>query len=149
MSGKLYLNMKKIFVVRSWGGEYEDSWEHMECAFATKKQANEFIKQKKSEKKISDNVYDEIMGLVNDEEGKIYEKYYNFFPNAQGGTDHILKDGCTEDMYDDEYQHFYDVERYKLIKEKFGFTKEEMDVAEYDRTWNFGGYDIKEIDFVE
>ena len=40
-------NFKEIYVVISYGGEYEDSWESVECAFNTKSRATNWINNRK------------------------------------------------------------------------------------------------------
>ena len=130
---------EKIFVVYSYGGEYEDKWETIECAFTSKEKAIKYIEDREKENgAISNEKYYEIRDYIQSELCNIYYKYFD--PE----TDEPLNENSSLE-YDLKVDEFEDITKYEIIKEKFGFTKEEWDRKEDQFIWGFCGYSYKEI----
>ena len=71
-------NNKKIYVVSSYGGQYEDRWEHIECAFLTREAAQNFIIEKNAiANKVDDELYDTISELICEKEEELWELFYD------------------------------------------------------------------------
>lgn len=131
---------KKITVVYSFGGQYEDKWENLECAFLKKEDADKYMEEKMSLRgKISDEKYYEIRDYLAELELEIQWKYYD--PK----TYELYKDKTEED-YNKAITDYEEKEKYDIIKEKYGFTKEEFDTKENDMIDEFCSYMTKEID---
>ena len=137
------MESKKIIVVYSFGGQWEDKWENLECAFLTKEAAEKYMQeQTEIQEKISDEQFDEIEEHLANIEYDIQCKYYD--PT----TGELYKDK-TEEEWSKEYDEFEENEKYKIIQEKWGFTKEEYEKKQNDRTYDFCGYMTKEIELFE
>lgn len=134
---------KKITVVCSFGGQYEDKWENLECAFLKKEDADKYMEEKMSLRgKISDEKYYEIRDYLAELELEIQWKYYD--PK----TYELYKDKTEED-YNKAITDYQEKEKYDIINEKYGFTKEEFDTKENDMIDEFCSYMTKEIDLYE
>lgn len=130
---------KKIIVVYSFGGQWDDKWEQMECAFLTQEAAEKYMtEQTELHNKISDEQFEEISEYLANIEYDIQCKYYD--PT----TGELYKDK-TEEEWSKEYDEFKKDEKYKIIEEKWGFTKEEYETHESDRSYDFCGYMTREI----
>lgn len=134
---------KKIFVVISFGGEWEEKYEKVECAFTSKEAADKYIKENtKLHDKISDDDYYKIQEFVAPIEYDIQCKYYD-------PTTGELYEGKTDDEWNKEYDSFEKEGKYKLIEEKFGFTKEDVERKETDIMYDFVGYTCNEINLYD
>lgn len=134
---------KKIFIVSSYGGQYEDRWEHQECAFSTKELAQKFIDEREVlVKDIDDKTFSDIRCMLYDKEEELYETFYDV-KTAK------LRPGKTEEEYDDAMQKFYESDQYELIQKMYNIDKETWDVISFQHDWDFDGYDINEIDFCD
>lgn len=132
---------KKIYVVLSVGGQYEDRWQYLECAFSNKESAQEYIDSKMERKnKITREKYDEIKRYLLTFLGAIYEKYFN--------EDCSAKFDNSEEMYDKEEDEFISTTTYTIIKDVFGYDKDEFNEAESDFISDFSHYIIKELDLM-
>ena len=139
----LDMETKKIYVVSSFGGEWEDKWEHIECAFTTKEAADKYIKDSETiNDKISDELFEEVKSYLAEKEYEMQSKYYD--PT----TAELYKDVKQED-YDAAYDEFYELTRYELIKEKFNIEKEDYDMKEHNRDYDFVGYMKNEIELYD
>ena len=130
----------RILVVIEYGGEYEDSWEEVACAFEDYDSAKEYTdKMKKMYSSIDEKTYSEITDMLESEEEKIADKY--FVLNSIE-----LLPGMKESDYYKELNDFQKNGKYELIKKNFGIDRETFDFVEMKRTYCFSGYMIKEID---
>ena len=137
------MDSKKIYIVYSYGGEWEDKWEHNEYAFTTKEAAEAYIKeQEESGNKIGDEQWNEIEQYLAEKELDMQCKYYD--PNTAQ-----LYENTKEEDYYAEYDEFDNITKYELVKEKFGIEKEEYDKKEYDMSYDFCGYGISEVNLHE
>jgi hypothetical protein len=138
---------KKVYVVVSYGGQYEDKWDKNEAVFFTKEKAEKYISDMERENsKISEKKLCEVYDFISDYElENIFDKYYYY----DGKNESHLREGYTDEEYYKEYDEFYENGIYKLIEEKFGFTKEEWDNATHRRDYDFCGYYIDEIPLFE
>lgn len=133
-------NKHRIFVVIEYGGEYEDSWQKVVCAFEDYDSAKEYTdKMKKMYSAIDEKTYSEITDMLESEEEKIADKY--FVLNSIE-----LLPGMKESDYSKELNDFQKNGKYELIKKNFGIDRETFDFVEKKRTYCFSGYMIKEID---
>ena len=65
-------NFKEIYVVISYGGEYDDSWESVECAFNTKSRATNWINNRKYlANTIGKDKFEEIENFIYEKEDEI------------------------------------------------------------------------------
>ena len=134
--------VKKVYIVRSYGGDYEDRWDRNEAAFQSKEKAEEYIKDcEEYDKKVSKELYDEIENVVNDYAQRIYDKYFD-------ENDELI-DPSSLDAYKNEYDKFDTEGKYDVIWEKYHITQKEYDNAEDRITYDFYGYSIDEIDYFE
>lgn len=133
-------NKHRILVVIEYGGEYEDSWEDVICAFEDYESAKEYTdKMKKMYSAIDEKTYSEITDMLGSEEEKIADKYYVL-------NSIELLPGMKESDYYKELEDFQKNGKYDLIKKNFGIDRETFDFVEMKRTYCFSGYMIKEID---
>ena len=130
--------MNNIYLVISYGGQYEDNWEIPEHAFRVKKDAEEYIKAKEALRVISIDDYHKIAEELYAIDDNLYAEYYNINTNE-------LLEGKDEDEYYRLYDEWMDVKRYEYIKEHYGFSREEFDCAEHDYTYGQNYYMINEI----
>lgn len=129
---------KKIYVVLSVGGQYEDRWQYLECAFTNKESAQEYVDSKLEKKgKITRKKYNEIKKYLLTFQDAIYDKYFN--------EDCSAKFDNSEEMYDKEEDEFINNKTYTIIKDVFGYDKDEFDEAESDFISDFSHYIVKEV----
>lgn len=134
------METRKIYIVYSFGGEWEDKWERNECAFMTKEAAETYIKElEELSDKISDDKWEEIKDYLAEKEWEMQCKYYD--PNTAQ-----LYDDASEDDYYAECEEFEHVTKYELIKEKFNMDKDDYDRKEYEMDYDFVGYSISETE---
>ena len=128
---------KFIYVVSSYGGEYECSWENIECAFRTRTIANNWIKnRKKLAESIGKDKFKEIEGFIHKKEDEIYRRYYN------EDTDELLE-GKSDKDYLSENNRFHDIEKFALIKDEFGIEKNTYDILCQIFDNDFCDYSVK------
>lgn len=136
-------NNKKIYVVSSYGGQYEDKWEHNECAFLTREAAQNFIIEKNAiANKVDKELYDTISEFICEKEEELWELFYDIHTME-------LLPGKSEEEYNKMSQDFHDNGKYNLIKIRFNIDRETWDTVEYHHDWDFCDYSIDEIDFYE
>ena len=117
-------NKHRILVVIEYGGEYEDSWEKVACAFEDYDSAKEYTdKMKKMYSAIDEKTYSEITDMLESEEEKIADKY--FVLNSIE-----LLPGMKESDYSKELNDFQKNGKYELIKKNFGIDRETFDFVE-------------------
>ena len=129
-------NFKEIYVVISYGGEYEDSWESVECAFNTKSRATNWInKRKYLANTIGKDKFKEIENFIRQKEDEIYNRYYN------EETDELLE-GKNNDDYLAECNKFHDNVKFVLIENEFGIDKKTYEILEQIFDTSFTDYYI-------
>lgn len=129
---------KKIYVVLSVGGQYEDRLQYLECAFTNKESAQEYIDSKMERKsELTREKYEEIKKYLLTFLDAIYDKYFN--------EDCSAKFDNSEEMFDKEEDEFISTTTYTIVKEVFGYDKEEFDEAESDYISDFSHYIVKEV----
>ena len=133
---------KKVYVVRSYGGYWEDKWDKNEAVFSTRDKAEAFIKESEElDKKITKELYDEIEEFLNEKADEIYNKYYD-------ENDELI-DPTSLEAYKKEYDSFDTEGKYDLVYEKYGITRDEYDNAEDHVNYEFHGYMIDELEYYE
>lgn len=130
--------MNKIYLVISYGGQYEDKWEVPEHAFSVKEDAEEYIKAKEALRVITVDDYHKISEKLYEIDDNRYAEYFN--PN----TNELLE-GKDDFEYYSIYDEWMEVGRYEYIKEHYGFSKDEFDTAEHDYTYGQNYYMILEV----
>ena len=129
-------NFKEIYVVISYGGEYDDSWESVECAFNTKSRATNWIKNRKYlANTIGEDKFKEIENFIYEKEDEIYNRYYN------EETDELLE-GKNDDDYRAEFNKFNDNVKFVLIENEFGIDKKTYEILEQIFDTSFTDYYI-------
>lgn len=132
-------NFKYVYVVISFGGEYDSSYENVECAFITKTMAKNWIENRKSiASSIGKEKFHDIERFIYEKEDEIYRNYYN------EDTD-TLKEGKTDNEYLSECNKFHDIQKYTFLKDNFNISKEEYDIACQIFDDNFCDYQIQKI----
>ena len=120
-------NFKEIYVVISYGGEYDDSWESVECAFNTKSRATNWIKNRKY--------------LANTIGKDKFEEIENFIRQKEEETDELLE-GKNNDDYLAECNKFHDNGKFVLIENEFGIDKKTYEILEQIFDTSFTDYYI-------
>ena len=129
-------NFKEIYVVISYGGEYDDSWESVECAFNTKSRATNWINNRKYlANTIGRKKFEEIENFIYEKEDEIYNRYYN------EETDELLE-GKNNDDYLAECNKFHDNGKFVLIEKEFGIDKKTYEILEQIFDTSFTDYYI-------
>ena len=129
-------NFKEIYVVISYGGEYDDSWESVECAFNTKSRATNWINNRKYlANTIGKDKFEEIENFIYEKEDEIYNRYYN------EETDELLE-GKNNDDYLAECNKFHDNLKFVLIENEFGIDKKTYEILEQIFDTSFTDYYI-------
>ena len=129
-------NFKEIYVVISYGGEYDDSWESVECAFNTKSRATNWINNRKYlANTIGRKKFEEIENFIHQKEDEIYNRYYN------EETDELLE-GKNNDDYLAECNKFHDNGKFVLIEKEFGIDKKTYEILEQIFDTSFTDYYI-------
>ena len=129
-------NFKEIYVVISYGGEYDDSWESVECAFNTKSRATNWINNRKYlANTIGKDKFKEIENFIYGKEDEIYNRYYN------EETDELLE-GKNNDDYLAECNKFHDNVKFVLIENEFGIDKKTYEILEQIFDTSFTDYYI-------
>ena len=129
-------NFKEIYVVISYGGEYDDSWESVECAFNTKSRATNWINNRKYlANTIGKDKFEEIENFIYEKEDEIYNRYYN------EETDELLE-GKNDDDYRAECNKFHDNVKFALIENEFGIDKKSYEILEQIFDTSFTDYYI-------
>jgi hypothetical protein len=133
--------LKKVFVVSSFGGEWEDKWDQIECVFTNKERMLRWIEVHDAKLNyISDEEYGDIVDAVNKELYELECKYYDFQSNK-------FINGKTEDDWEKAYDEYEEHGKYEFIKEKFGYTKEEFSLKDDASRNGTVGYRLEEVDF--
>ena len=129
-------NFKEIYVVISYGGEYDGSWETVECAFNTKSRATNWINNRKYlANTIGKDKFEEIENFIRQKEDEIYNRYYN------EETDELLE-GKNDDDYLAECNKFHDNGKFVLIEKEFGIDKKTYEILEQIFDTSFTDYYI-------
>lgn len=132
-------NKDKIFIVIEYGGQYEDSYEHVICAFDDYGSAKEYTdKMKKMYSSVNEDTFNEIERVLSIEEDKIYAKYF--------GYDVIQKPNIED--YENEINKFHEKTKFEIVENMFGIDKETYIKIKAKRDFDFCGYNIKEIELI-
>lgn len=130
---------RKIYIVSSYGGEYDDKWTKNEAAFTSKEAADSYVNERRNGKRfIEDDEYEEIRQYIAEKE---YEMQNTFYDINTGK----LFDGKSEEDYEEAYKEFEKTTKYQIIESEFGYTKEEFDWKEYSMDYDFTGYEVSEL----
>ena len=134
------METKKIYVVASFGGEWDSKWSDIECAFTTKEAAEAYMSEQEALGiNISDEQFEEIKTFLAEEEYELQNKFYDPM------TGKLYDDVKLED-YREASEYFNNEKKYELLKEKFNIEKEDYDKKEYKVTNDFVGFMVKEVD---
>ena len=134
---------KKCYVVSSYGGQWEDKWEHVECVFTNEESAREYIKEMEWKmRKISNEEFDKITRFINDMYNNIYFKYFD------EKTEKPLMGGA-EQLMCDEQDLFEEKTKYEIIETEFGYTKDEWLAMEEMIIYDLSGYNLRKVDLIE
>ena len=100
-------NKDKIFIVIEYGGQYEDSYEHVICAFDDYGSAKEYTdKMKKMYSSVNEDTFNEIERVLSIEEDKINAKYF--------GDDVIKKPNIGD--YENEINKFHEKTKFEIVE---------------------------------
>ena len=116
-----------------------NSSEKIECAFTSEKSADAWIdKHEAMLNIISDEKYEDIQNDVNYQLYKMQSEYYDMSTGK-------LLEGKTDDEWDEVYEDYDMFGKYVFIKEKYGYTKEEVETKEDMVIRELVGFIKKEI----
>lgn len=131
--------MKKIYIVSSFGGQYEDKWDTNEAAFESRKDAEDYIEEKTKEY-LDDDTYYEIKNYLSEQESEYTKAYID-----EETCD--FKEGVSEDEYYEILDEFHETIKFQLLMTKFNIDKKKWENNEHLRDFDFGGYTIIPVDF--
>lgn len=132
---------KKVYAVIAYGGEWDGKWENVECVCSTPERAQVYIDEQEKDV-ISDELFEEIRDHLAQVEYDLQNQYYD-------ETSFELRDGKTEEEYDEAMNEFKEKTQYEIIKEKWNISKESYDKAENNHMYDFSGYIIKDVPYFE